>query len=201
MLLKKKSLKEFLTFFIHVKEHYKSDTQFVDDLNQEIVLQLYKLLNRNDFKEETIKIKNIFGFLNVLSYLINLSPAFLNSFKRWINYLIKNKYFIIDFSYYSDYCREIINNLINHNNGVIFWIPSTIEIEAKMELKPIDLKISITSDLEETYIVSETTTIADLYNDLINNSSNLSEMIEKKFYWIYLKISENEEYLPLYSEE
>ena len=85
-------MKEFLSFFIHVKEHYKSDTQFVDDFNQEIVLQIYKLLNRNDFKEESLKIKQIFGFFNVLSYHLDLSPAFLNAFKRWINYLVKNKY-------------------------------------------------------------------------------------------------------------
>jgi hypothetical protein len=91
--------------------------------------------------------------------------------------------------------------LINHNSGLIFWVPSTLEIEAKLDLKQIHINISLTSEIEETYIVSETTTISELYNDIINNSSNLSDIIEKKFYWIYLKISDNEDYIPLYSEE
>ncbi len=91
--------------------------------------------------------------------------------------------------------------MINHKSGLIFWVPSTLEIEAKMDLKPIQINISITSEIEETYIISETTTIAELYNDMINNSSNLSDIIEKKFYWIYLKIIDDEDYIPLYSEE
>ena len=84
---------------------------------------------------------------------------------------------------------------------IIFWVPSTYEIESRMELKPMEITISITSEIEEKYMIKETTTIGDLFKDLITNSQNLKEMIEKKFYWIFLKTSENEEYLPLYYEE
>ena len=70
-----------------------------------------------------------------------------------------------------------------------------------MDLKPIEVIISIKKNLEEKYIITETTTIAELYNQLSNNSSNIHEVIEKKFYWIFLKICEREEYLPLYYEE
>ena len=83
----------------------------------------------------------------------------------------------------------------------IFWIPSTIEIEAKMELKVVDINISVTEDVEETYIISETTTIGDLYLNFITNSPNIKDVIEKKFYWLFLRTSEKEEYLPLYFEE
>ena len=57
------------------------------------------------------------------------------------------------------------------------------------------------SGIEEKYVVTETTKIGELFNQILNNSTNIQNIVEKKFYWLFLKSSEREDYIPLYYEE
>ena len=62
----------------------------IESLNEEIILQILNILN--EITGESIKIKYIFGFLNVMSFHIYFSDKFFDHFKKWINHQIKNKY-------------------------------------------------------------------------------------------------------------
>ena len=87
----KNSTRDFLIYYLKLKEENKENVILLDNINQEIILQIYRHLNRNEFTENSVKINTIFGFFYVLSYYLEMSPAISNAFKKWINFLIQSK--------------------------------------------------------------------------------------------------------------
>jgi hypothetical protein len=87
----KNSVRNFIFYYIKIKEEMKENAILFDNIKQEIVLQIYRHLNRNDFLDKNAKIKAIFGFYYVFSFYFEIPPAILSPFKKWINELIQAK--------------------------------------------------------------------------------------------------------------
>ena len=87
----KNSIRFFIYYYLKLKKNYKENEAFLDLINQEIIFQIYRHLNRNDFKDKTIQIKTIFGFFCSLSLYLDLSPKISSHFIKWLNSLIQSK--------------------------------------------------------------------------------------------------------------
>lgn len=82
------------------------------------------------------------------------------------------------------------------------WVCSSIEIEAKLQLKPVILPIVISNKLKiiEMVTINDYTTVSEV-NEKILNSESMSCIEEKDFYWLYFNFINSDEYIPLYAEE
>ncbi len=82
------------------------------------------------------------------------------------------------------------------------WVCSSVEIEAKLQLKSVILPIVISNKLKiiELVTVNEYTTVSEI-NEKILKSESMSCIEERDFYWLYFNYNNSEEYIPLYSEE
>lgn len=88
------NLRNFIFYYLELKEKYsKSNNKLYDLINQEIVIQLYRHSNRNDFSKETKIIRYTFGLLMIMSFYLELSQNITISLRKWLNYLISKKYF------------------------------------------------------------------------------------------------------------
>ena len=83
----KNSIRDFIYYYLKIKEDNKENVMLFDNVKQEIVLQIYRHLNRNEFTESTLKIKTIFGFFYVFSFYFEISPTF----QKMIKALIEQK--------------------------------------------------------------------------------------------------------------
>jgi hypothetical protein len=91
------------------------------------------------------------------------------------------------FSFYKDYCVNIVNNLNNHRQCKILWVPSIYEIECRLNNEKMKLSISYDADLEdEIFEIDEITTVSSLFEKIMKESNHFKETSEKRLYWIYL---------------
>jgi hypothetical protein len=88
-----RGVKNFIIFYLDIKDQYSTtNNKLFDFFNQELILQLYKQMNRNEFSAELKIIQYTLGLLYILSfYIFDLNPNFMNSFKKWMNYHISKK--------------------------------------------------------------------------------------------------------------
>ena len=83
---------KFLFFFNETKDRYfDTNIKLWKNFNIEIVYQIYRYTNRNEFETENLVIKLIFGFFYVLSFYLEIPSYFFEPVKKWISYLINKK--------------------------------------------------------------------------------------------------------------
>lgn len=87
----KNSIRSFFLYFLKIKEEYKDNESLLSYINQEMFLQIYRHLNRNDFTEISVKIKTILGFLYIFSHYLEIPIELLGLIERWIKALINQK--------------------------------------------------------------------------------------------------------------
>ncbi len=87
----KNSIRSFIFYFFKIKEEYQDKDSFLSIINQELFLQIYRHLNRNNFNEKSVRIKTIFGFLYIISSYIEIPNELLALIERWIKALIDRK--------------------------------------------------------------------------------------------------------------
>jgi hypothetical protein len=89
------NLRNFIFYYLELKDKYsKSNYKLYDLINQEIVVQIYRHANRNEFSIETKIIRYSFGLLMILSFYLELSQNITISLRKWLNYLIQKKYIL-----------------------------------------------------------------------------------------------------------
>jgi hypothetical protein len=82
---------------------------------------------------------------------------------------------------------NILNNLNNHKQCKILWVPSIYEIECRINNEKMKLSVSYDADLEdEEFEIDEITSISILFEKIMNESKYLKDTSEKRLYWIYL---------------
>ncbi len=83
---------KFIINFNKIKEKFKDiDIKIWENYNIELVYQIYRHANRNEFQTESIIIKYVFGFFYIISYYLEIPTYFFEPVKKWISYLINKK--------------------------------------------------------------------------------------------------------------
>jgi len=65
------------------------------------------------------------------------------------------------------------------------------------------MNISIFFDDEVEIIknINEFTTVKSIFDELLKNSEHLNQIKEKYFYWIYVDLMKNGDYISVFAEE
>lgn len=86
------NIKYLIFSYLELKDQYfKTNPKMYDLINQEIVMQLFRHANRNDFTQESKIIQYTFGLFMILSFYLELNSNIINSLRKWLNFLISKK--------------------------------------------------------------------------------------------------------------
>lgn len=87
-----KHIKNFIAFFQDIKEQYQTNNpKFFDFFNIEVVMQVYRHMNRNEFSAELKIIQYLLGLLLILSFYLDLNHNITTNLKKWMNYMISKQ--------------------------------------------------------------------------------------------------------------
>lgn len=87
-----KGIKEYVEFYFDLKKRFQtSDFKIYDLLNQEILFQIYRHINRDDFSDENKIVKYGFGFLVIMSFYLDINSILITALRKWTNYIISRE--------------------------------------------------------------------------------------------------------------
>ncbi len=90
-----KNTKSFILWYKDLSERYSEKKKLCELINIELILQIYKQANWNDFSSELLYSKYVFGFFYIMSHYMHISHQFIKTLKKWLYFLIAKKFLFL----------------------------------------------------------------------------------------------------------
>ena len=105
------------------------------------------------------------------------------------------------YRFFPDILQRILHNFTGNKNNKFYWKPSIFELHHRLLGKEMKISIYFDEEIETVKQINEFTTVKNVFDSLLENSENMKKIKEKTFYWIYVDLLKNGEYISVFAEE